>query len=188
MLTNREAADWRRCEGTVSAVDSGAGPQIAGLAPVRAEARPSSRRPGPGESREHIHMYDQSNMISPWPAFASLRSEWSRAHRAGRGPGPEERPGSWDFFSSALQGAFDAAGMDHEVEVLSNQLRERGGSEQRVAKPVLEQEIDDEVGELVGVTGSGSLRDQARQAGAVVEHLGLIEDGTGEPERLSRPR
>src|SRR5262249_43432970 len=44
---------------------------------------------------------------------------------------------------------------------------------------------DDEVGEFVGVTGSGSLRDQAGQAGAVVERLGLIEDGTGEPERLS---
>jgi len=75
--------------------------------------------------------------------------------------------------------------MDHEVEVLSNQLRERRGSERRVAKPVLEQESDHEVGELVGATGSGSLRDQARQAGAVVERLGLIEDGTGEPGRLS---
>ena len=53
--------------------------------------------------------------------------------------------------------------MDHEVEVLLNSLRERGDWEQGVAKPVLEQEIDHEVGELVGVTGSGSLRDQARQ-------------------------
>ena len=50
---------------------------------------------------------------------------------------------------------------------------------------MLEQEIDHEVGELVGLTRSGSLRDQARQAGAVIERLGLIEDGTGEPERLS---
>jgi hypothetical protein len=75
--------------------------------------------------------------------------------------------------------------MDHQVELLSNQLRERGSSEQRVAKPVLEQEIDNEVGEFVGVAGSGSLRDQARQAGAKVERLGLVEDGTGKPERLS---
>src|SRR5262249_36515317 len=66
------------------------------------------------------------------------------------------------FFSSALQGAFDAAGMDRHVEALSNPLRERGGAERRVAKLVLEQEIDDEVGEFVGMTGSGSLRDQAR--------------------------
>ena len=127
----------------------------------------------------------KSNRFLQWPAFASLRTEWSRTHRAGRAPGPEERLESWDFFSSALQGAFDAAGMDHEVEVLSNQLRERGSSEQRVANPVLEQEIDDEVGELVSVTGSESLRDQARQAGAVVERLGLVEDRTRESERLS---
>src|SRR5262245_45973595 len=111
----------------------------------------------------------QSNQIASGPAFASLRTEWSRAPRAGRGPGPEERLGSRDFFWSALQGAFDAAGMDHQVELLSNQRRERGGSEPRVAKSVLEQEIDDEVGEFVGVAGSRSLRDQARQAGAVVE-------------------
>src|SRR5262249_57134026 len=103
------------------------------------------------------------------------------------------RTGTWSrgtsgirgLFSSALQGAFDAAGMDHQVELLANQLRERGGSEPRIAKPVLEQEIDDEVGEFVGMTGTGSLRDQARQAGAVVERPGLIEDGTGEPEGLS---
>jgi hypothetical protein len=75
--------------------------------------------------------------------------------------------------------------MDHDAEVLSNQLRERGGSEQRVAKPMLEQEIDHEVGELVGLTRSRSLRDQARQSGAMIKRLGLIEDGTGEPERLS---
>jgi hypothetical protein len=75
--------------------------------------------------------------------------------------------------------------MNHEAEVLANQLRERGGSEQWVAKLVLEQEIDHEVGELVGLTRSGSLRDQARQAGAVIERLSLIEDGTGEPERQS---
>src|SRR5262245_26830956 len=126
----------------------------------------------------------QSHRALPWPAVASPRTESSRAPRAGRGPGPEGRLESGDFFSAALQGAFDAAGMDHQVEVLVNQLREGGGPEQRVAKPVLEQEFDDAVGELVGVTGSGSLRDQARQAGAVVERLGLIEDGTGEPERL----
>ena len=113
-------------------------------------------------------MYDQSKMILPWPAFATLRSGWSRDGRAGQGPGPEQRPKSpWDFFSSALQGAFDAARMNHEAEVLPNQLRERRGSEQWVAKPVLEQEFDHEVGELVGLTRSGSLRDQARQAGAV---------------------
>src|SRR5262245_8464346 len=116
----------------------------------------------------------QPNRISPWPVFASLRTERSRAHRAGRGPGPEGPLESGDFCSSALQGAFDAAGMDHQVELLANQLRERGGSEPRIAKPVLEREIDDEVGEFVGMTGSGSLRDQARQAGAVGERPGMI--------------
>jgi hypothetical protein len=50
---------------------------------------------------------------------------------------------------------------------------------------MLEQEIDHEVGELVGLTRSRSLRDQARQAGAMIKRLGLIEDGAGEPERLS---
>jgi len=75
--------------------------------------------------------------------------------------------------------------MDDQIEVLSNQLRERGGPEQRVTELVLEQEGDDELGELVGTAGAGPLGDQARQAGAVEERLGLIEDGTGEPERLS---
>jgi len=75
--------------------------------------------------------------------------------------------------------------MDYHVELLSNQLRERGGSEQRVAELVLEQEIDDGVGEFVGVSGARALRDQAGQAAAVVERLSLIENGTGEPERLS---
>ncbi len=75
--------------------------------------------------------------------------------------------------------------MDDQVEVLSNQLRERGGSEQRVTELMLEQKVDDELGELVGTAGAWSLGDQARQAGAVEERLGLIEDGTGEPERLS---
>jgi hypothetical protein len=74
--------------------------------------------------------------------------------------------------------------MDREVELLSKQLRERGGPEHRVAKLVLEEEIDDGVGELVGVSRAWALRDQARQAGAVVERLGLIEHGTGKPERL----
>src|SRR5208282_3959524 len=75
--------------------------------------------------------------------------------------------------------------MDDQVEVLSNQLRERGGSEQRVTELMLDQKVDNEFGELVGTAGAGSLRDQAREAGAVEERLGLIEDGTGEPERLS---
>ena len=61
---------------------------------------------------------------------------------------------------------------------------ERGGSEQRVAELVLEEEVDDGVGEFVGMSGSRALRNQARQAGAVVERLGLIEHGTGKPERL----
>jgi hypothetical protein len=74
--------------------------------------------------------------------------------------------------------------MNHQVEVLSDQLRERASPEQRVAELMLEQELDDEFGELVGTAGAGSLRDQARQAGAEEERLGLIEDGTGEPERL----
>ena len=89
------------------------------------------------------------------------------------------------LFFVCAPGAFDAARMNHEAEVLPNQLQERRGSEQWVAKPVLEQEFDHEVGELVGLTRSGSLRDQARQAGAVIERLSLIEDGTGEPERQS---
>ncbi len=88
------------------------------------------------------------------------------------------------LFSSALQGAFDAAGMDDQVEVLSNQLREREGSKQRGAELMLEQKVGNELGELVGTAGAGSLGDQAWQAGAVEERLGLIEDGTGEPERL----
>ena len=41
------------------------------------------------------------------------------------------------------------------------------------------------VGEFVGTSGARSLRDQAGQAGAVVERLGLIENGTREPERLN---
>jgi hypothetical protein len=75
--------------------------------------------------------------------------------------------------------------MDHEVEMFACQLRERRGPEQGVPKLVLEQEIDDEIGELVGVSGAGTLRDQARQPGAVVERLGLIENRTRETERLS---
>src|SRR5271157_420247 len=51
------------------------------------------------------------------------------------------------------------------------QLRERGGSDQRVAELVLEQEFDDGVGEFVGASGARALRDQAWQAGAVVERL-----------------
>jgi len=75
--------------------------------------------------------------------------------------------------------------MDHQVEVLADQLRERGSPKQRVTKLMLEQEVDNELGELVGTAGAGPLGDQARQAGAVEERLGLIEDGTGEPECLS---
>src|SRR5271157_6303216 len=113
-------------------------------------------------------------MTLPCPPFASLRTGSSRAHRAGRGRRLDERLGSLNFFSSALQSAFDAAGMDHKVELLPQHLRERGGSQQGVVKLVLEQEIDDGVGELVGVSRSGALGNQARQASAAEERLGLI--------------
>ena len=73
--------------------------------------------------------------------------------------------------------------MDDQVELLSDQLRERGGSQERVAELVLEQELDDGVGEFVGTSGARALRDQAGQASAVVEGLGLVENGTREPER-----
>jgi hypothetical protein len=87
------------------------------------------------------------------------------------------------FFSSSLQGTFDAAGMDREIELRSKQLRERGGSEHRVTELVLEKEVDDGVGQFVGVSGSRALRNQARQTSAVVEGLGLVEHGTRKPER-----
>jgi hypothetical protein len=58
--------------------------------------------------------------------------------------------------------------MDYQVELLSNQLRERRGAQQGVAEVVLEQEFDDRVGEFVGVSGARALRDQAGQASAVV--------------------
>ena len=57
--------------------------------------------------------------------------------------------------------------MDDQVELLSNQLRERGGSQERVAELVLEQEFHDRVGEFVGTSGARALRDQAGQASAV---------------------
>ena len=58
--------------------------------------------------------------------------------------------------------------MDYQVELQSNQLRERRGSQERVAELVLEQEFDDGVGEFVGASGARALRDQAGQACAVV--------------------
>jgi len=74
--------------------------------------------------------------------------------------------------------------MDDQVELLSNQLREHRGSQERVAELVLDQEFDDGVGEFVGASGARALRDQAGQASAVVERLGLVENGTREPERV----
>ena len=52
MLTNTEAADWRRCEGTVSAVGSGAGPRIAGrlLCGPRPGLHPGDQAPANQES------------------------------------------------------------------------------------------------------------------------------------------
>jgi hypothetical protein len=73
--------------------------------------------------------------------------------------------------------------MDDQVELLSEQLGERGGPQPRVAELVLEQELDDGVREFVGTSGARALGDQAGQASAVVERLGLVENGTREPER-----
>jgi hypothetical protein len=73
--------------------------------------------------------------------------------------------------------------MDREIELLSQQLRECVGANHRIAELLLEQEFDDGVGQLVSVPGTGTLGDQARQAAAVVQRLGLIEHGTGDPER-----
>ena len=100
MLTNTEAAEWRRCGETVSAAARGLDCRSQGSCAGRGQALIQATRPRRIKSTYPAH--DQSKMISPWPALASLRSEWSRAGRAGRRPGPEPRPGlSWDFFSSA---------------------------------------------------------------------------------------
>jgi hypothetical protein len=73
--------------------------------------------------------------------------------------------------------------MDDQIELLSDQLRERGGSQERVAELVLEEELDDGVREFVGTSGARALRDQAGQASAAVERFGLVENGAREPER-----
>jgi len=72
--------------------------------------------------------------------------------------------------------------MDREVELRSEQVCQRWGSERRVAKLMLEEKIDDGFRELVGLSGSRALRDQARQTSAVEECLGLIEDGARKPK------
>jgi hypothetical protein len=74
--------------------------------------------------------------------------------------------------------------MDREIELRSQQLRQRGGAEHRVVELVLEEEVDDGVGQFVGMPGSRALRNQARQTGAVVERLGLVEHRTRKPLTL----
>jgi hypothetical protein len=75
--------------------------------------------------------------------------------------------------------------MDDEVELVSNQLRERGSSQQRITELVLDQEFDDGVGEFVRASGARALGDQAGQASTLVKPLGLVENRTREPERLN---
>ena len=62
------------------------------------------------------------------------------------------------FFSSSLQGTFDTAGMDREIELRSKHLRQRRGAEHRVAKLLPEEEVDDGIGQFVGMPGSRALR------------------------------
>src|SRR5262249_15706255 len=97
MLTNREAADWRRCEGTVSAPARGPDPRSWGGSPaVRGQAFIQAARP-----RRIRRAYPYELSIEPDCVMARLRIASYRVVQSS-----SARTGTWSRGTSGIRGLF----------------------------------------------------------------------------------